>query len=40
MREDQVITVKFVSEHALTQFALVWPAQAPAWRIQTTGSEK
>lgn len=34
-RQDQIITVDFVSELDLFQFALVWNGNLPAWRRKT-----
>ena len=39
VRKDQIITVQFDNESLLTQFALVWPAQAPSWRVVSTTKE-
>ena len=31
-RQDQIIKVEFQTEPMLTQFALVWRSELPAWR--------
>ena len=31
-RQDQIIKVEFETEPMLTQFALVWRSELPAWR--------